>query len=332
MTKVIFLSQKSPPGALVVRALLCAFALATADAHAQEYPARVIKIVAGFPPGGAVDLLARITADRLNAKWGQAVVVENRPGAAGNIATEAVSKAEPDGHTLLLAPPSFVINPLLYVKLAFDSAAFVPVTTIAGIPNVLMVDPKLAANSVLDLIALAKANPSTLNYASAGSGGTPHLTAELFKSRAGGLKITHVPYKGGSTGPAAVMAGEVQMMFFNLGGILPHIRAGKLKVLAVLSEQRIASLPGVPAMAELFPGFVSIAWFGMFAPPKTPMPIAEKLAAAIAEALKQPDVLNRLAGLGADPIGNSPSEMAVMLKQETDRWGEVIRAAGVKVE
>jgi len=319
-------------GPLIGRACLCMLAFASLSLQAQHYPERPVRIIVGYPPGAPVDTVARIVSEKLTARWDQPVVVENRTGANGIIGTEAVANALPDGHTVLFTPPSLVINPLLYPKLPFDSSQFVPVTLIAAFPNILVVHPKVSAANVQELIAFARANPDKLNYASPGSGSSPHLTAELFKMMAGGLRITHVPYKGGGPMLTALLAGEVEMMFFNPAGVLPYIRAGRLKALAVLSERRIASLPDVPAMSEVLPGLVSVTWWGAVAPPKTPMPIAEKLSAAIAEALKQPDVAKRLADLSADPIGNSPAEMAAFLKEEAGRWGGIIHSVGVKLD
>ena len=319
-------------------ALACVAALAmTGGALAQDpaagYPAKPIRIIVPFPPGGSADLMPRAVSDKLAAKWGQAVVVENRPGAAGNIGAELVYKAEPDGYTLLSAPPPpLVINPSLYPKLAFDPSQFVPVTLIGSIPNVMLVHPKVTVASVPEFIALARANPDRFNYASQGNGTTSHLAAEMFKSMAGGLQITHVPYKGTAPALTDLLGGQVDLMFDNLGVSLPHVRSGKLKALAVGSERRFAALPDVPAMAEVLPGFVSIAWFGVVAPPKTPPAIAEKVAAAIAEALKLPDVAKRLSDLSAVPIGSTPAEMAAFMKQETERYRAIIRAAGVKVD
>ena len=312
---------------------LLASALVATSALAQDWPAKAVRIIVPFPAGGSADLLPRIVGERLSARWGQPVLIENRPGAGGNIGAEAVFRAEPDGYTLLSAPPPpLVINQIIYPKLAFDPAAFVPATVIAAIPNVLLVNPRVAANTVQELIDLARAGPDKLNYASQGSGTTSHLTAELFKSMGGGLKITHVPYKGTAPALTDLLAGQVEMMFDNLGVSLPHVRAGKLKALAVGSEQRVAGLPGVPALREALPGFVSVTWFGIVAPPKTPAPIAEKIAAGVAEALKSPEVQKRLSDLSAEPVGNTPAEMAAFMKQETERWRAVVRQAGVKVD
>jgi tripartite-type tricarboxylate transporter receptor subunit TctC len=263
--------------------------------------------------------------------------VENRPGAAGNIGADAVYRAEPDGYTLLSAPPPpLVINRLLYQKLSYDSSQFVPITVIGAIPNVLLVHPKTNVDSVKGLIALARANPGKLNYASQGSGTTSHLTTELFKSMAGGaqgsLAITHIPYKGSAPALADLLGGQVDMMCDNLGVSLPHVRTGKLKALAVASAQRIKSLPDVPALAETLPGFEAVAWFGVVAPPGTPAAVVDKVAAGVQAALKLPDVQKRLSELSAEPMGLTPAETAAYMRQETQRWAAVIKSAGVKPE
>jgi len=307
--------------------------LQAATVFAQEWPAKPVRIIVPFPPGGSADLLPRIVGERLAQQWGQPVVIENRPGAAGNIGATAVFQAEPDGYTLLSAPPPpLVINRLIYPKLTYDSTQFVPMTVIAAIPNVLLVHPRVAATSVNELIAYARQNPTKLNYASQGSGTTSHLTAELFKSMAGGLQITHVPYKGTAPALADLLAGQVDMMFDNLGVSLPQVKSGKLKALAVASSKRVPSLPDVPTVAETLPGFDAVTWFGIVGPPRTPPAIADKVAAGVAESLRNPDVLRRLGDLSADPLGMSPAETAAFMRQETERWGAVVRSAGVKVE
>jgi tripartite-type tricarboxylate transporter receptor subunit TctC len=306
---------------------------AASIAGSQEWPQKTVRIIVPFPAGGSADLMPRIVAEKLSQQWGQPVIIDNRPGAAGNIGATAVFQSDPDGYTLLSAPPPpLVINRLLYPKLAYDSTQFVPITVIGAIPNVLLVHPKVAANSVAELIAMAKANPGKLNYASQGSGTTSHLTAELFKSMAGGLQIQHVPYKGTAPALADLLAGQVEMMCDNLGVSLPHVRSGKLKALAVASKSRFSGLPDVPALSETLPGFDAVAWFGIVGPPKTPAALAEKIAAGVAEALKAPDVRKRLEDLSAEPLGLRPAETAAFMKQETERWGGVIRAAGIKLE
>ena len=316
-----------------MKKLLFAIFFCSFVVNAQEYPSKPVRIIVPFPPGGSADLMPRVVAEKLAEKWGQPVIVENRPGAAGNIGADVVYRAEPDGYTLLSGPPPpLVINRLLYQKLSYDSSQFVPITVIGAIPNVLLVNPKVNVSTVQELIAYVKANPGKLNYASQGSGSTSHLTAELFKSMAGGLNITHVPYKGTAPALADLLGGQVEMMCDNLGVSLPHVRSGKLKALAVASAKRVKTLPDVPTMAESLPGFEAVAWFGIVAPPRTPSAIAEKVAAGVIEALKHPSVLKRLSELSAEPMGLTPAETAAYMKQESERWSAVIRSAGVKVD
>ena len=307
---------------------------AWAQDSAAVYPSRAIRVIVPFPAGGAADALPRIVAERLAARWGQPVIVENRVGASGSIGAEAVARADADGYTLLATPPApLVINPSLYEKLPYDPTQFVPVTVIAAIPSVLLVNAaKVPASTLQDFVALARANPDKLNYASQGTTTVSFLTTEMFKTAAGGLKITHVPYKGTAPGLAALLAGEVEVMFDNLGVTVQHVRSGRLRALAVGSERRVPSLPDVPAMAEFYPGFVSVAWFSVSAPPRTPTAIAEKLSRTIAEILREPEVAKRLADLSAERIGSTPAAMAALLKDDTERWRAVIRAAGVKAE
>ncbi|HZF18901.1 MAG TPA: tripartite tricarboxylate transporter substrate binding protein [Burkholderiales bacterium] len=309
--------------------LLAAAGLAQAQNH---YPSRPIKIIVPLPAGGTADTVPRLIAEKLAVKWGQPVVVENRSGAANNIGADAVARAEPDGYTLLAAPPAaLVINQFLYPKLPFDPSAFVPVTVIAATPNILVVHPKVPVSTIQELIGYARSNPNKLNYASPGSGSTPHLTVEWLKFQAG-IQIVHVPYKGLAPALTDLLAGEVDMMFDNLGNTLPHIKGGRLKVLSVGSEKRVSALPDVPTMTELYPGFISIAWFAVVAPPKTPSEIAVKLSAAISEALRLPDVVKKLQDLSAVPVGGTPAETTLFMKEETERWRKVIQAARVKPE
>ncbi|MBL8379384.1 MAG: tripartite tricarboxylate transporter substrate binding protein [Burkholderiales bacterium] len=326
------LPPKSGAALLATLASLLACAAAIAQ-DTSGYPARAIRIIVPFPAGGTADLLPRIVGERLTARFGQPVLVENRPGAAGNIGAEAVFKADPDGYTLLSTPPSpLAINQSLYAKLAFDPAAFVPVSVIAAVPNALLAHPKVSAATVQELVAFARANPERLNYASQGSGTTSHLTAELFKSMAG-VRLTHVPYKGSAPALTDLLGGQVDLMFDNLGASMQHVRAGKLKVLAVGSPRRVTVLPAVPTVAESgLPGFQAVTWFGVVAPPRTPADIASRLSGAIAEALRHPEVTKRLTDLTAEPVGSSPTEMAGFLKDEVERWRRVIVGAGVKVD
>ena len=263
----------------IARILLAAALAISLAAHAQDYPNKPVKIIVPTPPGGGPDVLARVVADKLWEKWGQAVIVENRGGAAGNIGMEVASKAAPDGYMLVFTPqPALVINKSLYTRLGYDPDAFEPISVVTAVPMVLVVHPKVAVQTVQQLIAYAKANPDRLNYASGGSGSTPHLAGELFKSRTG-VRIVHVPYKGNAPAVGDLLGGQVDMMMLDLGSVLPHARAGKLRALAVLTEKRNPALPDVPAMSEVLPGFVVSPWWGMVAPPKTPAAITEKVCA-----------------------------------------------------
>jgi len=294
-----------------------------------------VRLVVPFPPGGAADALPRIVGEKLAARFNQPFVVENRAGATGTIAAELVWRAAPDGYTFLATPPStLVLNPYLYVKLPYDPSQFVPVTVMASIPSVLLAHPKVPARSVQELVAQVRDNPGKLNYASQGATSVSFLTTEWFLALAGGaegpLRVAHIPYKGTGPALASVLAGETELFFDNLGTSLAHVRAGRLKALAVAGERRHPSLPQVPAMNELYPGFVSEAWFGIVAPPKTSSAIAEKLSAAVLDALKTPEVRERLGRLSAEPIGLAPAQMAKFLQEDAARWREAIRAAGVK--
>jgi tripartite-type tricarboxylate transporter receptor subunit TctC len=314
----------------VLRVLLPFLILLSGTLQAQEWPTKTVRIVVPFPPGGSADLLPRIIGEKLSERWGQPVIIDNRPGAAGNIGAEVVFRSEPDGYTLMSAPPPpLVINRLLYPKLGYDATQFVPMSVMAAIPNVLLVHPKHDVKNVQEFIALVKANPGKFNYASQGNATTSHLTAELFKAMAGGLQITHIPYKGTAPALADLVAGQVDMMCDNLGVSLPHVKAGKLKALAVTSK---TSYMGIPAMAQTLPGFEAQAWFGVVGPPGTPSAIAEKVGSSINQILKLPDVQKRLADLSAEPMGLGPAEMAAFMKQETERWAAVIRTAGVRLD
>jgi tripartite-type tricarboxylate transporter receptor subunit TctC len=318
----------------IIRHLVCAVFLAAAPvgAFAQDnYPSRMIKIIVPVPPGGAADILPRIVAERLASHWGQPVIIENRPGGALNIGAEAAAKAEPDGYTLLATPaPPLAINQSLYPKLRFDPNAFVPVTVMATTANVLVAHPRVQFSTIQGLIAFAKANPGKLSYASAGFGSTPHLAMEQLKIQAS-LQIVHVPYKG--LVPTDLLAGHVDLMFNNLGNTLPQIQGGTLKVLAVGSEKRLAALPDVPAISEIFPGFLSTTWFAVVAPPKSSPEIAAKLSTAIAEVLQLPDVAKRIIqDLSMTPVGSTPAETAAFMQEERERWQKVIVSAGIKPE
>ena len=306
--------------------------LLPASSQAQTYPTRTIKIIVPSPAGATTDTLVRIMAQKLQQKWGQPAVVDNRPGAGGNIGAEEAAKAAPDGYTLLFTYPApLAVNKTLYKELAYDPDSFVPISLVATVPLVLAVPPKVEATTVQQLIAFAKAHPNQLNFASQGYGTSGHLAGELFKSMAG-IKIVHVPYKGSAPALTDLLGGRIDMMFIELSTVLPQIKAGKLRALAVGSERRNPFLPDVPALAEVLPGFQASTWFGMVAPPATPPQIASTLSSAIAEAIHQPDVAQRLVAMSATAVGDTPAEMAVFLRQERERWGGVIRAAGVTAQ
>jgi tripartite-type tricarboxylate transporter receptor subunit TctC len=318
---------------LVLPMLLAAALCVAIPVQAQDYPSRPIKVVVPFPPGALTDLLARMVSGKLQARWGQPVIVENRAGAAGSIGSEFVFRAEPDGHTLLFTPHSpLITSKMLNARQSFDPEAFVPVAVVTRSTVLLLVNPKVAAENLPQLIARAKASPGRLNYASPGIGSTTHLTNELFNMMAG-VQITHVPYQGIGPAMTALLSGEVDMLFDAMGNALPHVRSGKARVLAVATEKRSPVVPEVPTVAEALPGFLSTLWTGMAAPPKTPAAIAGRLSAAIAAALQEPDVVKRLGELnGVEAIGSTPEEMARLMKEERERWGNVIRATGAKTE
>jgi tripartite-type tricarboxylate transporter receptor subunit TctC len=311
---------------------LAAMLAAMPGAAAQDYPSRPVKIIVPFPAGGTADVMPRVIGEWLSRKWGQPVVVENRTGAAGNIGAEAVAKAEPDGYTLLSAPPPpLVINQNLYPKLGFDPTEFVPIVIMGRVPNALVINAKLPFNSVAELIAYAKANPGKLTSATQGNGTTSHLTSELFQLMAD-VKFQHVPYRGSAPALTDLVAGSVDLMFDNLGVSLPLVKSSQLKLLGVATPKRMASLPDVPTIAETLPGFESAAWFAIVAPPKTPQAVVDKINADVNEALRQGDIVQRLTQLSAEPIGGTPQATAAYMREEIERWHKVIKAANVKLD
>ncbi len=303
-----------------------------AQAQSADWPTRPIRMVVPNPAGGTADSLPRMLSEALAQRLAQPVVVENRPGAAGNIGAEFVYNAEPDGYTWLAAPPpSLTVNPSLYPKLNHDPSKFSPITVIATVPNALFVHPSLPVNTLQEFLAYAKANPDKLSYASQGNGSTAHLTAELFKLKTS-LKIQHVPYKGDAPAVADLLAGHVQVMFGNVAAGMSHVRNGKLRVLAVTSPKRLPTHPQLTTLDEVVPGVVAVTWFGIVAPPKTSPTITRKVASMVSDILKTPEMLRKFADAGADPVGNTPDEMDKWMREDADRWRAVIRAANIKID
>ncbi len=301
---------------------------------AQAYPNHAIRLVVPFPAGGTTDILARDVAKQLTETLGQAVVVDNRPGAGGNIGADLVAKAAPDGYTLLMGTVgTHAINPSLYAKMPYDHVKdFVPVVLVAGVPNVLVVNPSVPVNTVADLIKLAKAKPGTINFASSGSGTSIHLSGELFKTMAG-VDMTHVPYKGSSPALTDLMGGQVQIMFDNLPSSLPLIKSGKLRAVAVTSLKRAPALPDVPTVAESgLPGFEASSWFGILAPAGTPAPIVARLNTEVNKWLQGPEAKQQLTTQGAAAAGGPPENFVAHIRAETDKWAKVVKASGAKVD
>jgi tripartite-type tricarboxylate transporter receptor subunit TctC len=320
----------------VIKALLFAVFLASGAANELQaqaaFPAKPVRLVVGFPPGGANDILARLVGAQLQEAWGQSVIVENRPGANAIIGTELVAKSAPDGYTLLVgASGAMAFNPGLYDKLTYDPLRdFAPITMLGSFPLVLAVNPSLPAQSVRELIALAKNSPGKLNY---GAGSTSfQLAAELFNAQAG-LRIGHIPYKGSAATVAAVMKDEVQLTFVDAPPAVAQIKAGRMRALAVTSRNRAAVLPEVPTMAEAgLDNYEVVLWTSLFAPAGTPRPVIDAVHAQTVKALQAPEVRDRMAALGIDAVGNTPEQLGAILRADLDKWTAVAKNAGVKAE
>jgi tripartite-type tricarboxylate transporter receptor subunit TctC len=298
----------------------------------QAYPTRPIHLVVPSSAGaGVTDIMARLVGQRLSAGIGQQVVIDNRPGASGILGAEVVSRAEPDGYTLLIANVSLVVNPYLYPRMPYDPLKdFVPVTMVNSAPLLLVVHPSIAAKSVTELISYAKSHPGQLNYGSGGLGSTPFLAAELFKSLSG-IDVVHVPYKGGSPAISALIGGQLSFMIENMPGTMPYARAGNLRALAITSPQRSQLAPDLPTMAEAgVPGYEMSGWNGIFAVKGTPPEIVMKLYSEVAKVLHDPEVRQELATLGAEPVGDTPEEFGAFLKADMARWGRIIQEKGIR--
>jgi tripartite-type tricarboxylate transporter receptor subunit TctC len=298
---------------------------------ADQYPSQTVKIIVPNPAGGTADALPRIVADALTGMWKQSVVVENRAGAAGNVGAESFSRAQPDGYTLLASPPTtLAINQSLYRKLNYDPTRFKAITILASSPNVLIVSPKLGVSTVKELIEKAKANPGGIAYGSQGVGATSHLTTALFETMAG-VKFNHVPYRGTAPAMNDLLGGHILFMFDNLSSSLPQHQSGALRIIAVCTPERSPHLPDVPTMSEAgLPGFTSFAWFGLVAPPETPDDIVAKINKDVVAALKTEELRGKFLAQGAEPVGNTPQDMASFLERERALWGGVIDKANLK--
>ena len=317
-----------------ILALTLTLALGTAGAIAQTYPSKPLRLIVPFPAGGAVDISARALGAELTKSLGQQVVVENRLGAGGNIAAEAAARSAPDGYTLFMATSAILaVNPVLYAKVPFDPIKdFAPVSVVASAANILIVHPSLPAHSIPELIALARAHPGKYTYGSSGTGTSTHLAAELFKMLAG-VDLLHIPYKGGPPSLADLVAGQVNMIFELVPTATPMIRSGKVRALGVASTRRSPVLPDVPVIGEMgLPGYESTIWFGIVVPTGTPSPLVTRLSAAIADAVKQPDMRDRLTSMGYEVSSTTPERMAELVREEMPKWARVVKAAGARVD
>jgi len=315
---------------LVLAALAAGSELACAQG---TFPTRAVKFIVPFPPGGINDVLARIVGDKLQAQWGQPIVVENKTGAGGNIGADLAAHAEADGYTLLVAPPGpLAINQTLYRQLSYKADDFVPITVLGKVPNLVIVRKELPVNSVKELVAHVKANPGKVVFGSQGNGATPHLTANMFM-RMTGSEMVHVPYRGETLVLQDMLGGHVDVFFGNVSAALALWRDGKVKVLAVTDQARSAAMPDVPTTAEAgLPALVSFGWFAAVAPPKTSAALQSDIARTMIEVLKMTDVQAKFRALSVEPVASTPAETAAFIKDEARRWGEVIRQTGVAVE
>jgi tripartite-type tricarboxylate transporter receptor subunit TctC len=311
---------------------LAGIALGCGSASALDYPTRPVRWVVGYPAGGSTDIFARLIGHRLSERLGQQFVIENKPGAGNNIAAESVVNAPPDGYTLLLVNPANAINASLYAKLSFNFIRdIMPVVGIARVPNVMAVNPQVPVKTVAEFIAYAKANPGKINMASSGNGTSVHLSGELFKAMTG-VEMQHVPYRGSAPALTDMLSGQVQVIFDNMPSVIPHVKSGGLRALAVTTATRSAELPDVPTVGETVKDFEASAWFGIGVPKGTPAEIIDKLNTAVNEILADPAMKTRIADLGGVPIIVTPAEFGAVIQAETDKWEKVVKFAGAKVE
>jgi tripartite-type tricarboxylate transporter receptor subunit TctC len=319
---------------IIIRACALLLGMAALQVMAQSYPAKPVKTIVPFPAGGTTDILGRIVAQKLSERLGQQFIIDNRGGAGGNIGADIVAKSAPDGYTLLVGTVGTnAINASLYAKMPYDTAKdFVPIGLIAAVPNVLVVHPAVPARSVKELIDLLKSKPGEINFASSGNGTSIHLSGELFKTMAG-VNMNHIPYKGSAPALTDLIGGQVQLMFDNLPSSMPHIKAGRLRALAVTSLKRSAALPDVPTIAEAaLPGFDASSWFALFAPAGTPKEIVAKLNSELNAILQLPDVREKFAAQGAEPTEFNPEQFAAFTHAELTKWARVVKESGAKVD
>ena len=318
---------------LAVLAAVAALLLAADEASAQSYPTRSIRLVAPSTPGDAPDVIARLVAERLSTALGQQVVVENRPGAGGVVGSEVVAKAPPDGYTLIMGNAgSHGINAAVYSSLPYNILKdFAPVSQIAIAPNIFVVNPELPVRTIPEFIAYAKARPGQLSYASGGNGSSSHMSMELLKSMAG-IDVVHVPYKGSTPALTDVIGGQVAVMSVNMPPAVPHVKAGKLRALAVTTRTRTPSLPDLPTVGETLPGYETVAWFGVLAPTGTPKEIVNRLATELGRIARSPDMRERLAGMGAEPVGGTPDEFAAVMARDIAKWTTLAKSVGIKID
>ena len=307
--------------------------VAAGYAAAQAYPTKSIRLVAPSTPGDAPDVIARLIAERLSVALGQQVVVENRPGAGGVVGSEIVAKAVPDGYTLIMGNAgSHGINAAVYSKLPYDILKdFAPVSQIAIAPNIFVINPGLPVTTIQEFIAYAKARPGQLSYASGGNGSSSHMSMELLKSMAG-IDVVHVPYKGSTPALTDVISGEDAVMSVNMPPAVPHVKAGKLRALAVTTRTRTPSMPDLPTVAETLPGYETVAWFGVLAPAGTPRDVVNRLSAEIGRIARSPEMRERLAGMGAEPVGGTPEEFAAVMARDIAKWTELAKSVGIKID
>lgn len=317
----------------LVFAQVLMLSLTASPAHAETFPSKPIRIVIGFPPGGGIDILARIIAPKLSDALGQSVIIDNKPGASGVLGMSSVAKAEPDGYTIFLGTTGNIsINPTFLSNLPFDTERdFAPLMQVASVPFLIYTNPKLPVKTLSELVAYAKSNPGKVNFYSSGNGGLPHLTGELLNALAG-IKTFHIPYKGSAPGLNDLIGGQIELGYDAVAIGLPHVRAGKLRALAITGTQRLSILPDVPTANETVPGLVAVNWYGMVVPAGTPKDVIQRLNREITKIIGMKDVREKLIAQGIDPVTSSPEEFGAFMKSETTKWGRVIRDANIHAD